>query len=37
VLERGGDQGLDVELIGLMSLSLADALDLWRMQGLDLG
>ncbi len=31
-----GDADLDAELVGLVGLALADALDLWRMQRIDL-
>ena len=34
--ERGRDAHLDAELVGLMGLALADALDLGRRQGIDL-
>src|SRR3984893_7708268 len=36
VLHRGGDAHLDAELVGPVCLALADALDLWRVQGIDL-
>jgi hypothetical protein len=32
----GGDAHLDAELVGPVCLALADALDLWRVQGIDL-
>jgi len=32
----GGDAHLDAELVGPVWLALADALDLWRVQGIDL-
>ena len=36
-LEGGGDADLDAELVGLVRLALADALDLGRVQAVDLG
>ncbi len=35
-VQRGGDGGLDAELIGLVGLAFADAFDLRRVQGLDM-
>ena len=35
-MERGGERDLDAELVGPMRLALADALDLGRVQGIDL-
>ena len=35
-VERRGDRDLDAELVGLVGLALADALDLGRVQGIDL-
>ena len=36
-LEGGGDADLDAELVGLVRLALADALDLGRVQAVHLG
>ena len=36
MLDRGGDADLDAELVGPVRLALADALDLRRVQGIDL-
>jgi hypothetical protein len=36
MLHGGGDAHLDAELVRPVRLALADALDLWRVQGLDL-
>jgi hypothetical protein len=36
MLHRGSDAHLDAELVGSVRLALADALDLWRVQGIDL-
>src|SRR5947209_6710922 len=36
MLHGGGDAHLDAELVGPVRLALADALDLWRVQGIDL-
>src|SRR5262245_46809891 len=36
MLHRGGDAHLDPELIRPVRFALADALDLWRVQGIDL-
>jgi hypothetical protein len=36
MLHRGSDAHPDAELVGPVRLALADALDLWRVQGIDL-
>jgi hypothetical protein len=36
MLHRGGDAHFDPELVRLVRFALADALDLWRVQGIDL-
>jgi hypothetical protein len=36
MLHRGGDAHLDPELVRPVYFALADALDLWRVQGIDL-
>ena len=36
MFHRGGDAHLDPELVRPMCFVLADALDLWRVQGIDL-
>ena len=35
-VQRGGDGGLDAELVGLVGLSFSNAFDLRRMQGIDM-
>jgi hypothetical protein len=36
MFHRGGDAHLDPELVKPVRFALADALDLWRVQGIDL-
>jgi len=36
MFHRGGDADLDPELVRPVRFALADALDLWRVQGIDL-
>jgi acetylornithine deacetylase/succinyl-diaminopimelate desuccinylase-like protein len=36
MLHRGGDAHFDTEFVRLVRFALADALDLWRVQGIDL-
>jgi hypothetical protein len=36
MFHRGGDTHLDPELVRPVRFALADALDLWRVQGIDL-
>ena len=36
MLHSGGDAHLDAEFVRPVRLALADALDLWRVQGIDL-
>ena len=36
MFHRGGDAHLDPELVRPVRFALADALDLWRVQGIDL-
>ena len=35
-MQRGGERDLDAELVGAMGFSLADALDFWGMERIEL-